>query len=106
MPVCPKCRMNFAYSEPHVCEGRDYTKVWSIVSIAGGALIGGPFGLLYGLSIVRQACDKQDAGNLCGFVPSYFVPGYVLIGAVIGGFVATVAAIPFMSRPNSTSQPP
>ena len=98
MPICPKCRMTFAYSETHVCEGRDYAKVWSMVSIAGGALIGGPLGLLYGLSIIRQACDKPDASNLCGFTPSYFVPGYVLIGAVIGALVATIAALLFMGR--------
>ena len=98
MPICPRCRMNVTYSEADVCERRDYAKVWLMVSVAGGALVGGPLGLLYGRSIVGQACDKPDASNLCGLVPSYFVPGYVLIGAVIGALVVTVAAILFMGR--------
>jgi hypothetical protein len=33
--------MPFAYSEPHVCEGRDYTKVWLVVSVVAGGLLGG-----------------------------------------------------------------
>jgi hypothetical protein len=99
MPTCPRCRMTFAYSETHVCEGRDLARIWSMVSVAAGALAGGASGLLYGLSIVRQACDNPGAGNLCGLGPSYFVPGYGLIGAVIGALVATVAATLFMGRP-------
>ena len=69
-----------------------------MAAVAGGALVGGPFGLLYGQLIVRTACDTPDASNLCGLVPSYFIPGYVLIGAVVGALVATVAAILFMGR--------
>ncbi len=90
--------MNVAYSETHVCEGRDFSKIWLMVSVAAGALVGGPLGLSWSLSIVRQACDKPDASNLCGLAPSYFVPGYVLIGAVIGALIATAAVILFMGR--------
>jgi len=51
---------------------RDYAKVWLMAAVAGGALVGGPFGLLYGQSIVRKACDTPDASNLCGLVPLLF----------------------------------
>ena len=98
MPTCPKCGMNFSYSDTHVCEGRDYTKVWFMVFVACGALAGGPLGLWYGRTIIGRACEKPNASNLCGFVPSYFVPGYVVIGAVIGALIATVAVIQFMGR--------
>jgi len=70
---------------------RDYTKGWLMTAVAAGALVGGLSGYLYGLSVIRQACDTPDASNLCGLVPSYFVPGYVLVGAVSGALVATVA---------------
>ena len=80
----------------HWCN--DNTRVWSMVSVAVGALVGGPLGLLYGRSKVLKACAQSDASNLCGLIPSYFVPGYVLIGAVTGALAATVAAFLFVSR--------
>ena len=98
MATCPACRMTFAYSEPHVCDGRDYTKVWLMLSVAAGALVGGASGLWYGVSVIGQACKKPDAGNLCGMVPSYFVPGHGLIGAVVGAFVAPVGVVLYISR--------
>ena len=76
----------------------DDTKVWSIVFVAVGALVGGSLGLLYGGSIVRKACAQSDARNLCGLIPSYVVPGYVLIGAVLGALAATAAVFLSISR--------
>jgi hypothetical protein len=98
MATCPKCGMNFAYSEPHACERTDHRKVWIAVLVTIGALVGGAAGRSWGLSIVSTACDRPDAGNLCGLVPSSFVPGYVLIGGLLGALVAGVTATLFMSR--------
>ena len=73
MPVCPKCRMTFTYTADHVCEGHDYTKVWSGTSVPVGALVGGPLGYLYGLSIIRQACD-EPARAICAAWAALFLP--------------------------------
>jgi hypothetical protein len=98
MPVCPKCRTTFMYTADHVCEGRDYTRLWSGASVAVGALLGGPLGYLYGLSIIRQACDAPGAGNLCGLAAFSTIPVYVICGAAIGGLVATVAVVVIIHR--------
>jgi len=98
MATCPKCRMSFSYTEPHVCEGRDYTKLWSIVVAAGGALVGAPVGVLCGNSLIRAACAKPDAGNLCGLVPSFFVPGYAIVGASLGALAASALVIVIVHR--------
>jgi hypothetical protein len=98
MALCPKCRMTFAYSETHVCAGRDYTKVWLVGSVVGGALVGATLGLLSGPLAVRQVCDRPGASNLCGLLPSLFLPGYVLIGAVTGALVAAAAVILVVRR--------
>jgi hypothetical protein len=98
MPVCPKCGVPFSYTETHVCEARDKTKIWLLTSVAVGALVGGPFGLLYGNSIVRQACEKPDASNLCGLTSAPTVPFWIVIGAVIGASVAAFAVVVLLGR--------
>jgi len=102
MPICPKCGASFSYTETHVCEGRDKTKIWWLASAAVGALvgalIGGQLGLLYGNSVVRQACEKPDAGNLCGLTSAPFLPLDIVIGAVIGSSVAAFAVVVLLGR--------
>jgi len=70
-----------------------HTKLWSLAAVAFGAFIGGPLGLLYGNSIVRQACEKPDASNLCGLTSAPTVPFYIAAGAVIGVAVAEFIVI-------------
>jgi hypothetical protein len=93
MPVCPKCGVSFSYTETHLCEGRDKTKMWWLASVAIGALAGGPLGLLYGKSVVVQVCGKPDAGNLCGLMSAPAVAFYITIGAAIGASVAALAVL-------------
>jgi len=106
MPVCPKCRMTFTYIEDHVCEGHDHTKIWLLVAVAGGALVGGPLGLLvgslYGQYVIGQACSKPGATNLCGLSSSFAVPSYlvlgVALGAVLGAAIAAIVITAVMGR--------
>jgi hypothetical protein len=98
MPVCPKCGVPFSYTETHVCKGRDRTKLWSLASIAMGAVIGGPVGLLYAKSVIQQACKKPDATNLCGLTSAPAIPFYIAIGAVIGASVAALAVVLILGR--------
>jgi len=98
MPVCPTCGMPFSYTETHVCEGRDKTKIWLLALVAVGALVGAPLGRLYGLSVIGQACDRPGAGNLCGMIDSFALPFYVVIGAVIGAAAAAFAVTVLLAR--------
>jgi hypothetical protein len=91
MAVCPKCGVAFSYTATHVCEGRDKSKVWWIATVVIGAFVGGPLGLLYGTSIVRQACAQTDASNLCGFMSVPSVPSYIVLGAIIGASAAALS---------------
>ena len=93
MPVCPECGVPFSYTEIHVCEGRDKTKLWSVGSVVIGAVIGGPLGLIYANSVIQQACAKPDATNLCGLTSAPAIPFYIAIGAVIGASVAAFAVV-------------
>jgi hypothetical protein len=110
MAICPKCGMSLTYTDDHVCEGRDHTKLWLLASVAGGAFVGASLGLLRDLSISRQvlrgACGQPGAGNLCGFPAFTATPGvfpiYTALGAVIGAMVAAVVIIAVMrSRSNA-----
>ena len=98
MPVCPKCGALFSYMEPHVCEGRDRTKIRLLASVAAGALVGGPLGRLYGESVVQQFCARFDAGNLCGLTSAPAVPFYIIIGAIVGASVAASAVAVLLGR--------
>src|SRR6478752_5131378 len=98
MAVCPQCGVAFSYTESHVCLGRDRTKLWLLASVAAGALVGGPLGLLYGNSVVRQACERLGAGNLCGLTSAPAVPFYIVIGAVVGASVAAFTVVALLGR--------
>jgi len=88
----------FSYRETHVSEGRDKTKIWWLASVAIGALVGGPLGLLYGQSVVSQACGKPDASNLCGLMTAPSVPFYIAIGAIVGASVAAVTVVVILRK--------
>jgi hypothetical protein len=79
-------------------DGYDRTKRAAMVSVAAGALFGGFAGLEGARFTIREACARPDAGNLCGLMPSYFVPGFVVIGAVVGACLATVAVVIVVGR--------
>jgi hypothetical protein len=91
MAICSRCGVPFSYAEPHVCEGRDTTRIWLRASVAVGALVGAPLGLLCGNYVVRQACDRPGASNLCGLTSAPAVPIYIVMGAVIGASAAALA---------------
>ncbi len=95
MAICPKCGAPFSYSEIHVCEGRDITKLWSLASVAIGVLIGAPIGgragLLYANSLIADACGKPDASNLCGLPLTPSIPLYVITGAMMGASIVALA---------------
>jgi hypothetical protein len=93
MAVCSKCGLPFSYTEPHVCEGRDKTMLWSLATAAVGAIVGGQLGLTYARALIRQACDKPDATNLCGLTSAPAVPFYVVIGVAIGVTVGAFAVV-------------
>jgi len=97
MAVCPKCGLPFSYSDVHVCEGRDKAKLWLFATVAigsiVGAILGGRLGLVYVNSVIRQACDKSGATNLCGLPIAPAVPFYVAAGAVIGASAAACAVV-------------
>jgi hypothetical protein len=98
--------MSFTYTEAHVCEGYDYTKLWWMASVAGGALVGGlvggRLGLLYGFSVVARGCEGRAASNnLCWLSGIFTVPGFTAIGAMIGVLVSTVVVIVILARVNS-----
>src|ERR1700680_648520 len=98
MPVCPRCGVPLSYHASPFCVGRDRTKLWLLASVAAGALVGGPLGLLYGNSVVRQACERPDASNLCGLTSVPAVAFYIGIGAVVGASVAAVAVVALLGR--------
>ncbi len=98
MATCSKCGMNIDYAEPHLCEGRDRTKWWVIVAVTAGTLVGGRLGLAYGAAKIAEVCSKPDAGNLCGLIASYAVPGWIVVGAVLGGFVSTLGVALAVAR--------
>ena len=98
MAICPKCGAPFSYEAPHVCEGRDKTKMWALLSVGMGAFIGVPLGQWYGQYAIGQACDKPDATNLCGLSVLPALPFYIVIGAVIGASVAAFAAVVVLGR--------
>jgi len=56
-----------------------------------GAFVGGALGMLYGTSIVRQACAQPNASNLCGFINTPSVPFYIVLGAIIGASAAALS---------------
>ena len=98
MPVCPKCGTLFFHTEGHVCEGRDKGKLWSLALAATGAVLGGPLGLLYGDSVIRQVCENSDAGTLCGLAGVPTVPFYIVTGAALGASLATFALVMILGR--------
>lgn len=103
MAVCSKCGASYAYTEPHICEGRDTAKLWTLAWIVGivaiGAVIGGPLGLVYARSLSAQACDQPTANNLCGVPTALFaVPFYGAIGAVLGASVAGCVVVVILRR--------
>ncbi len=98
MAICTKCGASFDYAEPHVCAGRDYRKVWAVVAAVVAALLGYRFGLAIGRSGIAAACSAPNAGNLCGLIPSFFVPAYEVIGAGLGAFAGALLAIVIAGR--------
>ena len=98
MPICPQCGVPFSDTETHVCVGRDRTKLWLLASVAAGALVGGLLGLLYGNAVVRQACERPYASNLCGLTSAPAVAFYIAIGTVVGASVAAVAVVVLLGR--------
>jgi hypothetical protein len=76
--------MAYRYADGHACEGRDRAKWRFLACLAIGAAIGAPAGVKVGRAVVGYACGRPNAGNLCGFIPSLFIPGYMFIGAVLG----------------------
>ncbi len=98
MAVCPKCGISFSYAETHVCEGTDRSKVWLIAAVGVGALAGAPFGRLFGNYIIGLACNRPDAGNLCGLFASLMVPVLVVAGAVVGASITAFALTIVLTR--------
>lgn len=99
MAICPKCGLPFSITEGHICEGRDATKLWLLVTAAigglAGAIVGGLIGRAYVDSLIRQACEGPSATNLCGLTSAPALPFYVVIGAIIGAGVAACAVVGF-----------
>jgi hypothetical protein len=98
MPTCPKCGISYSYAVTHVCKGRDLTKLWSLASVAIGGVVGGPLGLFYANVLIREACEKPDATNLCGVSDVPAIPFYIAIGAVLGASVAAFAVFMILRR--------
>jgi hypothetical protein len=90
--------MSFSYTENHVCDGRDKPKLWSLASVAVGAVVGGPLGLFYGNSVVRSACEQPGAGNLCGLTSAPTLLFDIAIGAATGAAVAALAVGVILGR--------
>ena len=90
--------MPFSYMDTHVCEGRDTAKLWLLAALAVGAVVGGPLGFWYGNSVVRWACEKPDASNLCGLTSVPAVPLYIAIGALSGATIAALAVVAILGR--------
>jgi hypothetical protein len=76
----------------------DYGKLWLMAAVVAGASLGAVLGYLGGFRLVRAACETPDAGNLCGFIPSFFAPAFVVVGAGVGAFAAMLGVIFLMSR--------
>src|SRR5690242_3398345 len=98
MAVCPKCGVSFSYAKPHVCEGRDKSKLWLFAFAVIGTLVGGLLGWRYGNSLIRQACERPDASNLCGLPSAYSMPFYLAVGAVIGASVSALLVVVILRR--------
>jgi hypothetical protein len=95
MALCSKCGLPFSYAEPHICEGRDRTKLWflstALIAAIAGAIVGGALGHEYIQAVIRRACEQPDATNLCGLPSAPAIPFYIGIGAVLGASVAASA---------------
>lgn len=66
--------------------------------VAAGALVGAPLGLLYGHAVVRLACERTDASNLCGLMSAPAVPFYIVIGAIIGASLVACGVVVVLGR--------
>jgi hypothetical protein len=97
VPTCPKCGMNFAYTDTHVCEGRDYARLGWIAAVAVGAAGGGLLGHRYGFYFVNEVCGKPDASSLCGLVPSFYIPVFEIFGAGVGALATMIAVVVLMT---------
>jgi hypothetical protein len=62
------------------------------------AVIGGSVGLFYEQSVIRQACERPGAGNLCGLASAPALPFYIVIGAVVAASIATVVVVLVLGR--------
>jgi hypothetical protein len=88
----------FPYTDGHVCAGRDARKLWTLVCVVAGAVVGGPIGHWYGTVLIGQVCDRPDATNLCGLTSVAVIPVFIAIGAIAGASIAALIVTVVLRR--------